>query len=214
MDSLTLHVDGLYLSPYALSAFVALEEKQLPYTLVTVQLDRGEQREPGFAQRSLTGRVPMLVHGDYALTESQAIGEYLAETFPHPGHPRLFPADLRERGRARQLMAWIRSDLGPIREERSTHTMFYARAGRPLSEAGEAARARVVAAADALLTGDRPTLFASWCLADTDFGFFLMRLVLNGDPVPAKVRAYAEAQWQRPSVQKWMALPRPAHAPW
>ena len=37
----------------------------------------------------------------------------------------MLPAAPRDRARARQIMAWIRSDLMPIREERATHTFFY-----------------------------------------------------------------------------------------
>jgi len=32
----------------------------------------------------------------------------------------------------------------------------------------------------------------------------LNRLVLNGDPVPEKLAAYARHQWQRPSVLSWV----------
>lgn len=211
---LELFVDGFWSSPYALSAFVALTEKQLPFTSTEVRLHAGDQREPAFVSRSLTGRVPVLRHDDYYLSESQAIGEYLAETFPYPNHPRIFPADFKERGRARQLMAWIRSDLMPIRDERATHTMFYARATAPLSTAGQAAAARVLRVAEQLVGDGRKTLFENWCLADADFGFFLMRLVLNGDPVPDGVRAYAEAQWQRPSVRAFCERPRAPYQPY
>ena len=34
----------------------------------------------------------------------------------------------------------------------------------------------------------------------------LNRLVMHGDPVPERVRHYAHKQWQRPSVQAWLAL--------
>lgn len=211
---LELFVDGFYISPYALSAFVALTEKQLPFSMTEVHLDAGDQRRPEYVAHSLTGRVPMLRDGDFYLAESQAIGEYLAETYPFPDHPRLFPADLKQRALSRQLMAWIRSDLMPIREERATHTMFYERATAPLSPAGIAARDRVVAVAERLVGDGRKTLFDAWCLADSDFGFFLMRLVLNGDAVPAAVRAYAEAQWQRPSMRAFCERPRAPFRPY
>lgn len=211
---LELFVDGFWISPYAMSAFVALTEKQLPFAATEVKLDAGQQHEPAFVQRSLTGRVPVLRHGDYYLSESQAIGEYLAETFPFPNHPRLFPADFKERSRARQLMAWIRSDLMPIREERATHTMFYERAKQPLSEAGRAAATRVLRVAEALVGDGRKSLFADWCIADADFGFFLMRLVLNGDQVPAGVRDYAVAQWERPSMRAFCEHPRGVFCPY
>jgi glutathione S-transferase len=213
-DALSLDVDAFWISPYALSAFVALTEKGLGFTTREIHLERGEQREPAFRSRSLTGRVPVLHHGAFALAESQAIGEYLAETFPAPKYPRLFPENLQERARARQLMAWIRSDLMPLREERATHTMYYERATAPLSAAGRAAAERLFAVAEQLVGDGRKTLFAEWCLADCDFGFFLMRLVLNGDAMPAKVRAYAEAQWQRPSLQKWIDRQRAPYVPY
>lgn len=211
MADLILDIDTFWISPYALSSFVALKEKGLSFTTREIALHEKAQRNPAFVSASLTGRVPVLHHGSFAVSESQAIGEYIAETFPAPKHPRIFPEDLQERARARQLMAWIRSDLMPIREERSTTTMFYERAGKPLSDAGRAAAERVLRVADALVGDGRKTLFKDWCLADTDFGFFLMRLVLNGDDVPAKIRAYAEAQWQRPSVREWVDHKRGAY---
>lgn len=204
MSELSLDIDTFWISPYALSAFVALKEKGLPFSVNEIHLEKGQQREPSFVRSSLTNRVPVLHHGDYALSESVAISEYVAETFPAPKYPRLFPADLKDRGRCRQIMSWIRSDLMPIRDERSTHTMFYKPATTPLSDAGKQAAERVLRVADTLVGDGRPHLFGEWCIADTDFGFFLMRLVLNGDPVPPVVRAYAEAQWHRPSVQEWV----------
>jgi glutathione S-transferase len=211
---ITLHVDGFWISPYALSAFVALEEKGLPYTVREWHLEKNEHKDAAFATPSLTGRVPALQHDAFWLSESQAIGEYLAETFPFPGYPRLFPADFKERATSRQLMSWIRSDLMPIREQRATHTMFYERAKTPLDKDGQAAAARVLNVAERLVGDGRKSLFENWCLADADFGFFLMRLVLNGDPVPAGVRKYAETQWQRPSNQKFVDRPRAPYVPY
>jgi len=207
-EPLILHVDSYYISPYALSAFVALEEKTLPYSIREWHLEKKENHDADYTLHSLTGRIPALQHGSFWLSESQAIGEYLAESFPFPGYPRLFPADFKERATSRQLMSWIRSDLMPIREERPTHTMFFETSKTPLSAAGQEAAARVLKVAERLVGDGRKSLFADWCLADADFGFFLMRLVLNGDPVSAGVRQYAETQWQRPSVQKFVERPR------
>src|SRR5262249_42899388 len=120
MADLTLWVDAFFISPYAFSSFVALEEKGLPYDVHEVAMHKAENRAPDYARRSLTARVPMLRHGDLHLSESSAIAEYLDDTFPNT--PRLLPADVRQRARARQVMAWVRSDLMPIREERSTNT--------------------------------------------------------------------------------------------
>lgn len=199
-NQLTLFADSKLDSPYAMSAFVALEEKGLPYALETVDL---KNRPPGH-----TGRVPSLKHGDYWLAESSAIAEYLAETFPFPSHPRLFPEDLRDRGICRMIQAWVRSDFLPIRMERPTSNVFGPRADQPLSPEAKRHVDRLLEGVAPLIS-DRPTLFAQWCIADVDLALMLQRLNLNGDPLPQKVKAYAQGAWARPSVQKWVRLTRP-----
>lgn len=207
MSELTLYVDSNYDSPWAMSAFVALEEKRVPYALKTVTLSRKETFAPGFKAR--TRRIPSLVHQDFWLAESSAIAEYLEDVFSPPGHPALFPQDARERATCRELQGWLRTDLQVIRQERPTTTLWFQRTGAPLSADAQAAVARVVEAVDPLLAAGRATLFSSWCIADLDLALLLQRLNLNGTPLPAKLKAYAEANWARPSAAKWHALPRP-----
>lgn len=208
MSELTLYIDGFWISPYALSAYVALKEKGLPFEVKEVPLDKKEHHRPEYRDSSLTGRVPALRHGDYWLSESSAIAEYLAETFPSPKYPRIYPENLQERGRARQIQAWLRSDLMPIREERPTWSIFYERAKTPLSPKCEEAAERLLRLANHLIREGKTTLFDAWCLADTDLALMIQRLNVNGYPLPAKVKAYAEAQWQRPSVKEWVDHPR------
>ncbi|MGO9829566.1 MAG: glutathione transferase [Myxococcaceae bacterium] len=209
MADLRLSVDAFWTSPYAFSAFVALKEKGLAFEVDEVALHRREHQHPEALAASLTGRVPVLSHRGWTLSESSAIDEYLEDTFPHPGHPRLFPEDVRERARARQLMAWVRSDLMPIRAERPTTTLFYGDMEfQPLSTAAQGSAARLLAVADALITPGRSTLFSTFCIADADFALMLLRLLWNAHPAPKKVRTYVEAQWARPSVRAWVEHPR------
>lgn len=210
MTTLTLYVDHHWISPYALSAFVALEEKGLSYSVKEVSLPKKEHHQAAYGAH--TGRVPALQHGDFWLAESSAIVEYLADVFPFPKYPRLFPEDFKERAICREVMAWVRSDLMPIRDERSTYTVFYQPTKQPLSPAGVAAKTRLLTACDRLITEGRTTLFASWCIADTDLAMMLQRLAANGDELPAKVRAYVEANWQRPSIRKWVERARPTYS--
>ena len=203
---LTLFVDAQYASPYAMSAFVALCVKQLAFDLRTVDLSTAANQAPAFAGLSLTRRVPTVVHDEFALSESSAIAEYLDEVFP--GTP-LYPTDARAKARARQVQAWLRSDLMPIRMERSTEVVFYAKHGPALSDAAHAAAARLFAAAEALLPAGQEHLCGDWCLADVDLALMLNRLVLNGDAVPARLAEYARRQWQHPAVRRWVAFERP-----
>jgi glutathione S-transferase len=204
-DPIRLYVDAQFASPYAMSVFVALHDKQLAFDMLPVDLAALEHRGAGFSQLSLTQRVPTLVHGDFALSESSAITEYIDEVFP--GAP-LYPAEPRAKARARQLQAWLRSDLMPIRQERSTEVVFFGPSSVPLSAAAQVSARSLFDAVEAMLPVDAQNLFGEWSIADVDLALMLNRLVLNGDAVPQRLAAYATRQWQRPSVQRWVALAR------
>lgn len=214
MESLILHVDGFWNSPHAFSVFVCLKEKGLAFETREVNLHEHAQRAPDFAAKSLTARVPLLVHGSFRLSESSAIVEYLEDTFAPPRYPAMLPAAPRERARARQIMAWIRSDLMPIREERATHTFFYGHPVRPLSAAGRAAADKLIAAASAFIPDGRTSLFDNFSIADADLAMMLMRLVGNKDDVPAKLCNFVEAQWHKPSVRDWVERKRAPYVPY
>ncbi|EIK60628.1 glutathione transferase [Pseudomonas lactis] len=204
---LHLYVDSPFTSPYAMSVFVALREKGLAFETLTLDLDARQNQAADFAQRSLTQRVPTLVDGDFALSESSAITEYLDQAYPETS---VYPADVQQRARARQVQAWLRSDLLPIRQERSTLVVFCGQKRPPLSADAQAAATKLISAAQALLADNREYLCGQWSIADVDLAVMLNRLILNGDAVPTQLVAYAQRQWQRPSVREWVELRRPA----
>jgi glutathione S-transferase len=212
-NKLVLFSDPFWVSPYVFSSFVALKEKGLAFEIETIDMTGGRHRGTAWEASSITGRVPSLLHGDFSLAESSAIAEYLEDVFPEG--PRLFPAEPRLRARARQIMAFLRSDLGPLREERSSETVFYPRVGAlpPLSPAAQASAQKLFRVAGQLLPGSGD-LFGTWCLADTDLAMMLQRLVHNGDPVPAPLAAYAERQWQRPSARGYIDRKRAPYVPY
>ena len=207
-SALTLYVDSQFASPYAMSAFVTLTEKGIPFNVEKIDLDAGQNMQPPYRDISLTAKVPTLLHKGVYLSESSAIIEYLDEVFAAPDYHSVFPADVVDRARARQVQAWLRSDLMPIRTERTTAVIFFKPTPAPLSEAGRIAADKLIRVADSLIPDGAQHMFGEWCIADTDLALMLNRLVMNGDAVPEKLRAYATAQWQRPSVQLWMKQER------
>lgn len=207
-DDFTLYIDTNFLSPYAMSAFVALTEKGVPFQLKKVDLAAREHTEPHYAALSRTRRIPTLAQGAFRLSESSAIAEYLEDVLPPPEHYRLYPADPRQRATARQIQAWLRSDLMPIREERSTEYVFLEWPRKRLSKDATAAAHALFEAVESWLPPEADSLFGEWCIADTDLALMLNRLVLGGDEVPARLAAYARHQWQRPSVQTWITQAR------
>ena len=204
--TLTLWSDSDFFSPYVMSVYVVLQEKGLPFTLKTVNLDQGEHLQAGWRGYAATRRVPLLEVDGFALSESSAITEYLDERFAPPEWERLYPHDQQKRALTRQIQAWLRSDLMPIREERPTSVIFAGEKKAPLTEAGRKSAAKLFDTASALLAHGRPNLFGEWCLADTDLALMLNRLVFNGDDVPEQLADYAAFQWQRASVQRYVAL--------
>jgi glutathione S-transferase len=209
---LVLYSDAFWISPYVYTCFVALREKGLDFEVKDVALQDKQQHDPSYRDGSITGRVPSLRHGDFWLAESSAIVEYLDEAFPD--RAPLLPKDVRERARARQVLAWIRSDLLALREQRSTATMFYERATKPLDAAGQAALDKLLHVATLLVPEGRSTLSSTWSIADADLTFMLQRAGLNGHDLPARIRAYVDANWSRPSIQAFVTHQRIPYVPY
>lgn len=207
---LKLYVGADFVSAFAMSAFVALKEKQLSFDFVKVDLKAKENYQDNYRDLSLTNKVPVLVYEDFALSESSAIAEYLEEL--SPGHKKLYPQDLKQRARARQLQAWLRSDLLVVRKERPFDLVYFGKKDTPLSDDAQAAVQRLFFVADHLLEEGAEHLFGDWSIADTDLAIMLNRLVANGDPVPARLAAYVRRQWDRDSVRAWMDIERVAPA--
>lgn len=201
--NITLWSDASFFSPYVMSVYVALTEKGVPFTLKYVDLSSAEHLSDSYRDISLTARVPALQIDDFLLSESSAIQEYLEERFPAPEFERLYPRDREKRARAREIQAWLRSDLLALRAERPTEVLFAGEKFAPLSAAGERAAQKLIAAADKLIHSGRQNLFGEWSIADTDLAIMLNRLALHGDELPEKLTDYAFFQWQRASVQLW-----------
>ena len=202
-----LYVDSQYTSPYAMSVFVALHEKKLPFDVATLDLSKGANHDAAYSKLSLTHRVPTLVDGDFSLSESSAITEYLQDSYSGQS---LYPNDPKARARARQVQAWLRSDFMPIRSERSTVVLFYGPTATPLSAEAQSTAQKLFCAATALLShGGSYICGEEWCIADVDLAVMLNRLILNADAVPEHLEVYAKRQWERPSVQLWVNQERP-----
>ncbi len=56
-----------------------------------------------------------------------------------------------------------------------------------------------------MLPEGQQNLFGEWSIADTDLAVMLNRLALHDDPLPQRLADYAHFQWQRASVQLWLA---------
>jgi glutathione S-transferase len=209
-----LYIDAFWANAWDASPFVALREKGLEFSTAIALLHEGAGITPAVRRQAITGLAPALHDGDFWLAESMAIIEYLEDAYPPPVYPRLFPADVRARARARQMMSWTRMELDALREERTSSLLFYPRRELPpLSPDAARQAADLCAHVERLGPTPEGTLFGDWCIADVDLAFALMRLIKTGHEVSPAVRAYAEAVWRRPSVREYAEHPRPPHDP-
>ncbi len=95
---------------------IALEELELPYKVVPVNIGRGEQFKPDFLAISPNNRMPAIVDhspvdggAPLSIFESGAILLYLADKTG-----RLCPKDLRDRTEVVEWLMWQMGGLGPM----------------------------------------------------------------------------------------------------
>lgn len=108
---------GYFRSSAAYRCRIALNLKGVQTEFIPVHLRRGggEQRQPSYLERNPQGLVPLLEDGDFRLSQSLAIIEWLDERYPEPP---LLPADPENRARVRSLAQLIACDIHPLQNLR------------------------------------------------------------------------------------------------
>jgi glutathione S-transferase len=82
-------------SPPARACLMLIKKLELNVEVISVNLAAGEQNQPEFLKLNPLHQVPVLVDGDFVLTESRAIQAYLVNKF-QPGSS-LYPNDPQAR---------------------------------------------------------------------------------------------------------------------
>jgi glutathione S-transferase len=158
------------------------------------------------AQYSPAGRVPVLVDDGFAVWDTLAIAEYLAEAFPGHG---VWPADARQRARARSVCAEMHAGFGALRDICPMNIeATLEHAGARVWAEQEALRrdvARIESMwADALAGSGGPFLFGAFGGADAYFAPVCMRFRTYALPVSGTTRTYIERIVATPAVKRWV----------
>ncbi len=160
-----------------------------------------------------TGRVPLLVDNGFAVWDSLAIAEYLAEKFPAK---QLWPADRLQRARARSVCAEMHSGFADLRNTfgMNIEADLGDVGARLLAERPAVARdlARIDALWDeALAASGGPFLFGAFSIADAFFAPVCSRVATFGLPLGARAAAYGERIRALPAFVAWADAARAEH---
>jgi glutathione S-transferase len=184
-----------------------LEEIGVPYEIVRLSLEAGDQKRPEYLKLNPNGAVPTLVDGDLVLYESAAICQYLADKFPEK---RLAPpVGTPARGLYYQWIHYAMSGLEPPLVTIFMHTMRRPEAER-IPQLVTEARAQldaVLPVIDRALTGRSYLLGEELSAADVMIGSTLVWAQLMGllRADLAATAAYMARLSARPALQRAMA---------
>ena len=202
-------------SVYVRAVRLVLEEKDVAYELVPVDIFKPGGPPPEHYARHPFGKIPTFEHAGFRLYEAGAITRYVDEAFPGP---RLQPADPRARARMNQII----SILDSYAYRTLVWDIYVERVSRPASGAAPdeqriaaaLPRAEVCLAAIAGLMDEAPWLVGkSISLADLHAApmFAVLRLAPEGQRLldaEARLRAWWERISARPSFARTQAPAR------
>jgi GSH-dependent disulfide-bond oxidoreductase len=185
---------------------IALEELELPYRVVPVDINKGDQFKPEFLKIAPNNKIPAIVDRDppgggapIDLFESGAILIYLADKAG-----RLLPKDLRGRMNVLKWLFWQVGHVGPMSGQ-AIHFLEYAPEDVPYGKLryGREA-ARLYAVLDRQLKGKRFVCGDDYSIADIAIYPWIVphgRLGIELAEYP-EVKRWFAAVGARPTVQR------------
>jgi glutathione S-transferase len=199
--SLTLFIGNKAYSSWSLRPWLLLRALDIPFVEVVTPLYVDGSRER-MLREAPTGKVPVLRDGDFAVWDSLAIVEYLAEKFPHRG---VWPKAAQARALARSLCCEMHSGFQGLRQACPTNFRRARRATPlPLEEAARADLARI----EAIFTETPkhhggPFLFGDFSAADAFFAPVASRLDIYALALAPPARAYCDKVLALPAFAQW-----------
>lgn len=189
-------------STWSLRPWLVLKHFDIRFEDEVLQLS-GEGFRDVLAQRSPTGRVPVLLDGDLVVPETIAIIEYLADRFPDK---QIWPADIKDRALARAAAAEMHAGFSALR----SHAPMNLRASHPGKVSADTVRKdlhRLETLWGGLLEkSGGPFLFGAFSAADAMFAPVATRIRTYALPVSDVANGYVEAIYSLPAFQTWLTL--------
>jgi GST-like protein len=204
-------------TPNGWKVSIMLEECELAYRVIPVNIGRGAQFEPEFLAISPNNRIPAIVDDDppgggepVSVFETGAILWYLAEKTG-----RLLPQTLRERKTVHEWLMWQMGGLGPMLGQNG-HFLLYAPEKIPYAIDRYAREARrLYGVLDAQLARTGAFVAGDYSIADIACFPWIMthkRQGLTLDDFPQVKRWFATVR-ARPAVQRGLDVGKDLRGP-
>jgi glutathione S-transferase len=211
-----LYIGNKNYSSWSLRPWLLLRQAGIEFSERRLRLasDAGSAFKQTLLALAPSGRVPLLVDDDgFAVWDSLAIAEYVAELHPDK---RLWPADRRQRARARSLCAEMHSGFVALRTRcpMNVEASLPDVGARCASEWPEvAAELRRIDAmwSEQLAASGGPFLFGTFGIVDAYYAPVCSRARTYALPLSAAASAYVERIHALPAMQAWCAAARDEH---
>ena len=206
---LTLYIGNKNYSSWSMRPWVLMTQAGISFEERLVRFDEFDQ-DSQFKKEVLkvnpAGRVPVLVDDGFAIWDSLAIIEYVAERFPDHA---VWPRDPKLRARARSVCAEMHAGFSGLRGACPMNIeASLAEAGAIVWRDKPAVRAdvqRIVQMWTELLEqGKGPMLFGEFTIADAFFAPVCMRIKNYALPVPGHITDYVRRVVALPGVKAWI----------
>lgn len=99
----------------------AAEEAGAAYELASLDFRKGEHKQPAFLAINPAGKMPAIVDGDVAMSESLAINLFIAQKY---AKGKLWPADEKGQAKCLQWTLWAGTELEPVAYGRLREVLF------------------------------------------------------------------------------------------
>jgi GST-like protein len=185
---------------------IALEELALPYQLITLNLQKGEQKTPAFLKINPNGRIPAIVDRDednFAVFESGACLIYLAEKTG-----KLMPTDAKGRSRVLQWLMFQMGGIGPMMGQANVFYRYFPEKIQPAIDRYQGESTRLFRVLDGHLA-DNEYLAGDYSIADIANWAWVRTYKWSGVSVDGMphLKRWMDAIRSRPAVLKGIEMP-------
>ena len=203
-----LYIGNKNYSSWSLRPWLLMTHTGIAFDEIKLRLSftEGSPFKQAVAQHSPAGRVPVLVDEGFAIWDTLAIAEYLAEKY---ASKHLWPTAPLQRARARSLCAEMHGGFGALRNHcpMNVEALLPEIGAKVMAEQAEVRNdiKRIDEMwSEQLDKNGGPFLFGEFSIADAYYAPVCLRIHTYALPVSQKSQSYVKHMLALPAMQAWI----------